>query len=58
MYYQEVQAPPQLLPIGNVFTWPVFQLWVCGACGFTMWFVPQEQLGKVKKKFFRHFPAT
>ena len=55
MYYKEVGARggygPDLLPIGGFWSSPKFQLWVCGKCGFTMWFVPPEYLEKVKEKF-------
>lgn len=61
MYFKEIRARggygPDLLPIGGFWSTPKFQLWVCGGCGLTMWFVPQEHLEKVKKKFFRSSPA-
>jgi hypothetical protein len=56
IYSQEVSANggygPRLLPLG-LFSSATFRIRICGDCGLVEWFVPQEHLGKVKKKFRR-----
>jgi hypothetical protein len=62
IYFKDVTARggygPDLLPIGGFWSSPKFQLRVCGSCGLTMWFVPQEYLAKVKEKFARYYPTA
>ena len=43
---------PDLLPLG-FFSAVKFHIRVCADCGFVDWFVPPEQLSKVRKKFTR-----
>ena len=57
-YSKEVHAAggygPNLLPVGWAgFGGPRFEIRVCGNCGLVDWFVPQDLLPKVKKKFAR-----
>jgi predicted nucleic-acid-binding Zn-ribbon protein len=42
----------ELLPIGSLHG-PKYRILVCGSCGLTQWFVPQEFLVHVKEKFER-----
>ena len=53
-YSHEISAKGyvDLLPIG-VFSRAKFMLRVCGDCGLADWFVPDEFMPKVKKKFSR-----
>lgn len=41
-----------LLPIGFLHG-PKYKIVVCGSCGLTQWFVPQQFLAAVKEKFDR-----
>lgn len=48
---------PNLMPIGFLHG-ARYRLTICGACGLTEWFVPQEFLGAVREKFERVSSVT
>jgi hypothetical protein len=54
-YYRDVAASgthgPNLLPIGSIFFLPTFVIRVCGGCGIVDFFVPDDELPKVREKF-------
>lgn len=58
IFTQEVAARgrygPDFLPgVGGFWKPAHFEVYVCGACGYTQFFVPQKLLERVRKKFFR-----
>lgn len=45
---------PDFLPgVGGFWKPAHFEVYVCGACGYTQFYVPQKLLERVQKKFFR-----
>ena len=45
---------PDLLPkVGGLFRGGKFELYVCGTCGCTQFFVPDELLASVRQKYER-----
>jgi ribosomal protein S27AE len=58
LYFREVGARgshgPDLLPkVGGFFRGGKFEIYICGSCGHTQFFVPDELLPTVKEKYER-----
>jgi ribosomal protein S27AE len=58
MYFREVSARgshgPDLLPkVGGFFRGGKFEIYICGSCGHTQLFVPDELLPAVREKYER-----
>ncbi|NVD71340.1 hypothetical protein HUX88_12340 [Duganella sp. BJB1802] len=49
-FSKEVVPPAELLPVGPLHG-AKYRIVVCGACGFTRWFVAERFLPLVKEKF-------
>ncbi|MES2162554.1 MAG: hypothetical protein V4476_15450 [Pseudomonadota bacterium] len=49
-HFSKEVAPGELLPVGGLHG-AKYRVVVCGACGFTRWFVAERFLSLVKEKF-------